>query len=69
MSGMEIITGASAAAGVALGGFCIWLLVRAINRREVLWIAFTALPFALVGIGIALALFASFARRDHWTSF
>jgi hypothetical protein len=66
MSEMEIIAAVSAVVGVTLAGLCIWLLMRAINGRDVLWIAFTVLPFALIAAGVGFLFVAAFAGINGW---
>ena len=66
MSEMEIIAAVSAVVGVSLAGLSIWLLVRAIDGRNVLWIAFTVLPFALMAGGIGFLFVATFAGINGW---
>jgi hypothetical protein len=66
MSEMETIAAVSVVVGVTLAGLCIWLLVRAINGRDVLWIAFTALPFVLMAAGVGFLFVATFAGINGW---
>jgi hypothetical protein len=54
MSESQFIIGVTGTLGLTLSAFCIWLLLRALNRKEVPWIVMVALPFMLMAAALAL---------------